>query len=426
MMIAAGSLEYAHARLSARYGERPDELAWRRIEHVRELPALLDAARASALAPLDRAASRRAARRTRSSARCAATGASLVAEVAGWMPEDWQAAVALVRGARRPRRRCSISRAAARRRRGCATTRSTATSPSASRRGFGAAPADGALAPLAAGVGRARPHRRAVAGRMAAAAPAGEARRPRADRRGWARDGRASRRVPRPRGARRLAAAPRAAGAAVDRSSGARCSIPPPRSSSSRWRRSTSSGCAASSCAAPRLPARCRLVVMIRPKPARWFEILAARDDATLALEALATTGAVELEARAERRAAGRARRPAPAALRVRRARARATAPTGRRRRIAASRVSRAAGDHARAQPRAPARVGRGGRAGDPAAAARRGRARRAAAVAAGAARRSASPSSTSRGSAGAGPVLHARLFVFPPDSDARAAAAAR
>ena len=37
---------------------------------------------------------------------------------------------------------------------------------------------------------------------------------------------------------------------------------------------------------------------MIRPKPARWFEILAARDDATLVLEALATTGAVELEAR--------------------------------------------------------------------------------------------------------------------------------
>lgn len=38
---------------------------------------------------------------------------------------------------------------------------------------------------------------------------------------------------------------------------------------------------------------------MIRPKPARWFELLVARDDATLALEALATTGAVELEARA-------------------------------------------------------------------------------------------------------------------------------
>jgi V/A-type H+/Na+-transporting ATPase subunit I len=36
---------------------------------------------------------------------------------------------------------------------------------------------------------------------------------------------------------------------------------------------------------------------MIRPQPARWFAILAARDDAALALEALARTGAVELEA---------------------------------------------------------------------------------------------------------------------------------
>ncbi len=37
---------------------------------------------------------------------------------------------------------------------------------------------------------------------------------------------------------------------------------------------------------------------MIRPEPARWFEILAARDDAVLVLEALAATGAVEFEAR--------------------------------------------------------------------------------------------------------------------------------
>ena len=37
---------------------------------------------------------------------------------------------------------------------------------------------------------------------------------------------------------------------------------------------------------------------MIRPELARWFEILVARDDATLALEALATTNATELEAR--------------------------------------------------------------------------------------------------------------------------------
>ncbi len=37
---------------------------------------------------------------------------------------------------------------------------------------------------------------------------------------------------------------------------------------------------------------------MLRPKPARWFEILAARDDATIALAALAATGAIELDAR--------------------------------------------------------------------------------------------------------------------------------
>jgi V/A-type H+-transporting ATPase subunit I len=37
---------------------------------------------------------------------------------------------------------------------------------------------------------------------------------------------------------------------------------------------------------------------MIRPRPARWFEILTAREDATIALTALAATGAVELEAR--------------------------------------------------------------------------------------------------------------------------------
>jgi V/A-type H+-transporting ATPase subunit I len=35
---------------------------------------------------------------------------------------------------------------------------------------------------------------------------------------------------------------------------------------------------------------------MIRPEPARWFEILVARDDAFVALEALAMTGAVEIE----------------------------------------------------------------------------------------------------------------------------------
>src|SRR5512147_517783 len=60
------------------------------------------------------------------------------------------------------------------------------------------------------------------------------------------------------------------------------------------------SGCAANSCVAPRCPAFLwpHEIPMIRPRPARWFEILTARDDATLALSALAATGAVELEAR--------------------------------------------------------------------------------------------------------------------------------
>lgn len=37
---------------------------------------------------------------------------------------------------------------------------------------------------------------------------------------------------------------------------------------------------------------------MMRPWPTQWFELLVARDDTTLALEALAATGAVELETR--------------------------------------------------------------------------------------------------------------------------------
>ena len=37
---------------------------------------------------------------------------------------------------------------------------------------------------------------------------------------------------------------------------------------------------------------------MLRPQPASWFEVLAARDDAAVVLETIARTGAVELEAR--------------------------------------------------------------------------------------------------------------------------------
>ena len=92
MNAAAGSLEYAHARLSARYGDRPDELLWRRIAHVRALPALLDAVRASALSLWMRGIGSHSTpheieRVLRGHWR------ELVAEVTAWMPEEWQPAV---------------------------------------------------------------------------------------------------------------------------------------------------------------------------------------------------------------------------------------------------------------------------------------------------------------------------------------------
>ena len=54
---------------------------------------------------------------------------------------------------------------------------------------------------------------------------------------------------------------------------------------------------------------------MLRPSPARWFEVLAARDDTTLVLEALASTGAVELESRAGRDGVSADRGPVMALL---------------------------------------------------------------------------------------------------------------
>lgn len=87
-----GSLEYAQARLSARYGQRPDEIAWRRIEHLRALPALLDVARTSALgfwlAGIDTMSTpHQIDRILREHWR------KLVGDVAAWMPDEWQSAV---------------------------------------------------------------------------------------------------------------------------------------------------------------------------------------------------------------------------------------------------------------------------------------------------------------------------------------------
>ena len=92
-MIAAGSLEYAFARMQARLSRRPSEGTWAAIEEARTLVPIYDAARGTSLERLlaalppqpdlpdvDRAA-RTAWSRT-------------VAEAASWMPADWAPALA--------------------------------------------------------------------------------------------------------------------------------------------------------------------------------------------------------------------------------------------------------------------------------------------------------------------------------------------
>ena len=88
-----GSLEYAHARMSARHGARPDDLAWRRIEPLRELGPMLETARATALrrwlagiGPSTPSHAIEALLRRR--------WRETVAEVASWMPEAWQPSIA--------------------------------------------------------------------------------------------------------------------------------------------------------------------------------------------------------------------------------------------------------------------------------------------------------------------------------------------
>ena len=93
-VTATGSLEFAQARIGARWGEQPRDATWRRIEATRDLAGVLQIARTDpALArwvdgigndtPLH--ALERTLRRH---------GRERVAEVSGWMPAAWQHAVA--------------------------------------------------------------------------------------------------------------------------------------------------------------------------------------------------------------------------------------------------------------------------------------------------------------------------------------------
>ena len=92
-MIAAGSPEYAAARMHARLGQRPDAAAWRIVHESRGIPVVLDALAGTTLAtiaaPLSRSPDLHALDR-------AATGAwrSLVAEASAWVVPGLGASVA--------------------------------------------------------------------------------------------------------------------------------------------------------------------------------------------------------------------------------------------------------------------------------------------------------------------------------------------
>jgi hypothetical protein len=91
-MIDGLALDYAGTRAAARLAWRPDERLWQRLHAARDLRALLDAARAAAvgnylsgLAALARVDEVDAAFRAQFRAR--------VAELGGWVPVEWRAAV---------------------------------------------------------------------------------------------------------------------------------------------------------------------------------------------------------------------------------------------------------------------------------------------------------------------------------------------
>lgn len=92
-MIAAGSLEYAFARMQSRLSRRPSEGTWAAIEEARTLLPICDAARGTSLERLlevlppqpDLPDADRAARTAWS---------RTVTEAASWMPTEWDPALA--------------------------------------------------------------------------------------------------------------------------------------------------------------------------------------------------------------------------------------------------------------------------------------------------------------------------------------------
>lgn len=88
----SGSLEFAHARIGARWGAMPDEAQWRRIEVTRDLAPMLDLARANGLASwLPALTVDSGLHRIESTLR--RQWRARAHELAAWMPADWQASI---------------------------------------------------------------------------------------------------------------------------------------------------------------------------------------------------------------------------------------------------------------------------------------------------------------------------------------------
>lgn len=92
-MIGGLPIEYAQARLQARYGQRGDESFWTQFRSARTLAAALELVRAS---PLRRwiSAIQVDADTDEIELRLRAELRAAVAEVASWSPDEWQAAIA--------------------------------------------------------------------------------------------------------------------------------------------------------------------------------------------------------------------------------------------------------------------------------------------------------------------------------------------
>lgn len=95
-MIAAGSLEYALARMQARLGRRPPEGAWRSIEQSRDIAPILELCRGTSLQ--DVAAELPASSDLHAVDRAVRDGwRRAVGDALAWMPADFTVALAWLR-----------------------------------------------------------------------------------------------------------------------------------------------------------------------------------------------------------------------------------------------------------------------------------------------------------------------------------------